>query len=135
MLRFEMDVAVADLAERTIEGVVVPYGEVGRIGGVDYRFARGSVRAARARTPLLVDHDRRRPVGVLEELVDADAGLLGRFRVDATPDGDTALVQAASGSRGSLSLGAEVVASTEDEGVVDVSEALLLEASLLALGA
>ena len=64
MLRFEMDVSAADLGERIIEGVVVPYGELGRIGGVDYRFAPGSVRAARSRTPLLVDHDRARyPAG------------------------------------------------------------------------
>ena len=28
MLRFEMDVVAADMAERTIEGVIVPYGEV-----------------------------------------------------------------------------------------------------------
>lgn len=136
MLRFEMDVSATDLVERTIEGVIVPYGEVGRIGGVDYRFRPGSVRAARARTPLLVDHDRAQPVGVLAELVDGETGLVGRFRVDETAEGDTALVQAASGSRGSLSLGAEVVESTSrDDGVVDVSEALLLEASILALGA
>ena len=136
MLRFEMDVAVADLAARTIEGVVVPYNEVGQIGGASYRFAPGSVRAARARTPLLVDHDRGQPVGVLAELVDGAGGLVGRFSIDATPAGDTALVQAASGSRGSLSLGAELVSSSEAaDGIVDVSEALLMEASLLALGA
>ena len=135
MLRFEMDVAAADLAERTIEGVVVPYNEVGTIAGRNYRFAPGSVRAARSRTPLLVDHDRSQPIGRLEELVETDGALLGRFRVDATPAGDTALVQAASGSRGSLSLGAELVSSSPAGDVIDVSEALILEASLLALGA
>jgi hypothetical protein len=136
MLRFEMDLVAADLTERTIEGVVVPFGEVGRIDGVDYRFAPGSLRAARARTPLLVDHDRGQPIGALAELVETETGVLGRFRVDSTPAGDTALVQAASGSRGSLSLGAELVASSPgDDGVVDVTEALLFEASLLALGA
>ena len=135
MLRFEMDVAAADMGERTIEGVVVPYGEVGRIGGVSYRFRPGSVRAGRSRTPLLVDHDRGQPIGALAELVETETGLVGRFRVDATPAGDQALIQAASGSRGSLSLGAEVVASEEAGDVTDVSEALLIEASLLALGA
>jgi HK97 family phage prohead protease len=135
MLRFEMDVAGANLDERTIEGVIVPYGEVGTIGGTDYRFTPGSVRAARARTPLLVDHDRAQPIGALAELVETESGLVGRFRVDATPAGDQALVQAASGSRGSLSLGAEVVACADAGAIVEVSEALLLEASLLALGA
>jgi hypothetical protein len=135
MLRFEREVLLADLNERTIEGVVVPYGEVGVIDGREYRFKAGSVRLGK-RTPLLVDHDRSRPIGVLAELVDQPAGPLGRFRIDATADGDEALTQAASGSRGSLSIGAEVVRSSiARDGVVDVEAALVLETSLLALGA
>jgi HK97 family phage prohead protease len=135
MLRFEMDVVAADLVERTIEGTVVPYNEVGRIAGVEYRFAPSSIRASRARTPLLLDHDRAQPVGVLAELVDTPTGALGRFKIDPTPAGDTALVQAASGSRGALSVGAEVVSSHEDGGVIEVTAGLLHEVSLLALGA
>ena len=42
MLRFEMDVAATDLAERTIEGRMVPYGEVGMIRR---QASIGSVRA------------------------------------------------------------------------------------------
>jgi HK97 family phage prohead protease len=135
MLRFEMDVAAVDENARTIEGVVVPYNEVGTIAGRGYRFAPGSVRAARSRTPLLVDHDRGQPVGVLDRLTESPRGLLGRFRIDATAAGDTALLQAASGSRGALSIGAELVAARPSGDVIDVDEALLVEASLLALGA
>jgi len=136
MLRFELDLVAADLSERTIEGVAVPYGEVGVIQGKRYRFAPGSIELARARTPLLVDHDRGRPIGVLAELVDGDTNALARFTIDPTQDGDTALVQAASGSRGSLSIGAEVVEATEGtDGVLNVTRALVHETSLLALGA
>jgi hypothetical protein len=135
MLRFEREVLLADLNERTIEGVVVPYDEVGVIAGREYRFKPGSIKLGK-RTPLLVDHDRSRPIGVLAELVDQPTGALGRFRVDATGDGDEALTQAASGSRGSLSVGAEVIRSSiARDGVVDVEAALVLETSLLALGA
>ena len=136
MLRFELDLVAADLAERTIEGVAVPYGEVGTIAGKQYRFAPGSIALARARTPLLVDHDRGRPVGVLAELVDGETSALARFKIDPTQDGDTALVQAASGSRGSLSVGAELVEANEGgDGITDVAKALIHEVSLLALGA
>ena len=135
MLRFEMNVVASDFATRTIEGVVVPYDEVGRIAGVEYRFRPGSIAAARPRTPLLLDHDRGQPVGVLAELVDGPHGAIGRFKIDQTPAGDTALIQAASGSRGALSVGAEVVNSSDVGGVVDVSAGLLHEVSLLALGA
>ena len=135
MLRFERDVLIADLNERTIEGVLVPYEEVGTIAGRDYRFHAGSLRLG-SRVPLLFDHDRSRPIGVLAELVDQPTGALARFRVDTTPAGDEALVQAASGSRGALSVGAEVVRSKiAADGVVDVETGLVLEASLLALGA
>src|SRR5215472_12132551 len=115
LLQLAADVAIADLAARTIEGVIVPYGEVGSIAGTRYRFAPGSLRLARARPPLLVDHDRGRPVGVLAEIVDGDRSALARFTIDGTQDGDTALVQAASGSRGSLSVGAELVEATEGD--------------------
>ena len=135
MLTFEMDVSAADVVERTIEGTIVPYGELGTIGGKQYRFAPGSLALARARTPLLVDHDRGRPIGVLAELTETETGALGRFRVDDTPEGDLALKQAASGSRGSLSVGAELDDVDELDGVFEVKAARMLEASLLALGA
>ena len=130
-----MDVAVADLAARTIEGTMVPYDETAKIGDANYRFRPGSVKLARQRTPLLVDHDRGNPVGVLAELVERDDGVLARFRIDPTPAGDTALVQAASGSRGSLSIGAEVDESVEDGDVNDVTAARVFEVSLAALSA
>jgi|SRR5215471_3161793 len=135
MLKFEADVLIADLHSRTIEGVIVPYGEVGTIAGRDYRFKAGSVRLGR-RVPLLVDHDRGQPIGVLAELVDGPRGALGRFTIDETPAGDAALVQAASGSRGALSVGAEVGRSIMGrDGVVEVEAAAVAEVSLLALGA
>src|SRR5215472_1699025 len=130
MLQFEREVLLADLNERTIEGVIVPFGEVGSIQGRDYRFKLGR------RVPLLVDHDRSRPIGVLAELVEQASGVLARFRVDATPAGDEALTQAASGSRGALSVGAEVIRSTmARDGVVEVEASAVAEVSLLALGA
>lgn len=136
MLRFEMDVSTADLASRSIEGTIVPYGEAAKIGEASYRFLPGSVRLGRSRTPLLVDHDRAAPVGVLAEMVEAETGALARFTVDRTPDGDRALIQAASGSRGALSVGAELDKFEPDaEGVIEVEAARVLEVSLLALGA
>ena len=135
MLRFERDVLIADLAERTIEGVIVPFDEVGTIAGRDYRFRRGSIELG-SRVPLLVDHDRGHPIGVLAELVDQPTGVLARFKIDETPAGDEALVQAASGSRGALSIGAEVIRSRlARDGVVDVEASAVAEVSLLALGA
>ena len=137
-LEFQMDVLAADTEERTIEGLVAPYGEVGTIkGGQRVRFKPGALTLARARTPLLVDHDHSNPIGVLAELVDGEAGPLGRFKVDATPAGDTALIQAASGSRGALSIGAASDKGdyTTVDGVIEIDAARIHEVSLVALAA
>src|SRR5215471_2432122 len=143
LLRFDMDVLAADLLHRSIEGVIVPYGEAAKPSGAPFplRFAPGSIRAARARTPLLLDHDRGRPVGVLAALREGPTGTLATFRIDETPAGDEALTQAASGSRGAFSIGAELEGEIRagQDGVADVdgssSWANVLEVSLLALGA
>jgi HK97 family phage prohead protease len=135
LLRFEMDVALVELEARTIEGVIAPWNETAPIAGQMWRFRPGSIEAARARTPLLVDHNRSAPIGVLAELVDGPAGLLGRFKIDATPAGDEALIQAASGSRGSFSVGLEPVEAENVAGVSDLVRGRLHEVSLMVLGA
>ena len=136
MLRFEIDVTAADQESRVIEGIAVPYGEVASLGGQDYRFTKGSLRAARPRTPLLLSHDSAKPVGVLAALEDTDGGAIARFKIDEGPDGDLALIQAASGSRGGLSIGATVVqADADEDGINVVTEASLFEVSLVTIPA
>src|SRR6187399_3191729 len=135
MLRFEVR-ASADAEARVIEGTVLPYGVPQRIGSGVYRFAAGSLTAARQTTPLVLGHDTNRPVGVLAELAGGDDSATARFRIDATPDGDTALAQAASGSRAGLSIGAEAVDFTAaPDGIIDVTLAHLFEVSLVSVPA
>jgi HK97 family phage prohead protease len=135
MLRFEVQ-ASADTDSRTIEGTVLPYGVPSRIGGALYRFAPGSLEAARSTTPLVLGHDTNRPVGVLAELAGGEDAATARFRIDATPDGDTALAQAASGSRAGLSIGAEAVNwTTGEDGIIEVTLAHMFEVSLVSVPA
>jgi HK97 family phage prohead protease len=135
VLQFTVDVTAADESARTIEGLAVPYGDVAVLNGTRYSFAPGSLALERARTPLLLGHDQSRPVGVLAATTDRDGGLGVRFAIDRTPDGDAALAQAASGSRGGLSIGAEVDTYDEVGGVRVVSAARILEISLVSLAA
>ena len=135
MERLTIDVAAADTARRLIEGVAVPYGEDALIGFDTYRFDPGSVTAARARTPLLLGHDLNSPVGILTGLEDGAGGVRAKFRVDRTPDGDRALAQAQSGSRAGLSIGFEIGASEEIDGIRHVREASIYEVSLVSVPA
>jgi len=136
VLRHVTYVAAADTARRLIEGVAVPYNEAAEIGWARYQFERGSLTPARGRTPFLLGHDPNRPVGVLEALEDGPDGARARFRVDKTADGDTALEQAKSGSRGGLSIGFELERWAElEDGLVSVEAARLYEVSLVSVPA
>jgi HK97 family phage prohead protease len=136
-LELAMDVQAADAERRTIEGTIVPWNVAAVLSdGQRYSFRPGSLELARARPPMILDHDRKQPIGVLAELVTEPDRGLGRFRVDRTAAGDEALTQAASGSRGALSLGATVLEWVDGAGgVVDVIRARLNEVSLLTIGA
>jgi len=136
VLQFDIDVTAADADTRTIEGIAVPYGETANLGGTTYTFDRGSLQPARTRTPLLLGHDRNRPVGVMLELADTPEGAIARFRVDQGAEGDLALEQATTGSRGGLSIGAEIITAEDaGNGIVNVKAAALLEVSLVAIAA
>lgn len=136
MLQFDIDVTAADAETRTIEGIAVPYGETANLGGTTYAFEAGSLKPARTRTPLLLGHDRNRPVGVMTELADTPTGAIARFRVDQGAEGDLALEQATTGSRGGLSIGAEIITAEDNgDGIVNVKAAALLEVSLVSIAA
>jgi HK97 family phage prohead protease len=133
---FYLEIAAADTGRRLIEGVGLPFNTPAPLGFATYRFRPGSIRLARTSTPLLLGHDKNAPAGVLTELEQGSDIARMRFRVDRTPDGDRALVQARSGSRSGLSIGFEVDRSTIGaDGVVDVDEASVYEVSLVSVPA
>jgi HK97 family phage prohead protease len=135
VLKFEVEVASADAESRTISGIAVPYGATADLGGTTYQFLPGSLEQMRDKTPLLLDHRTEKPVGVLTALDDSEDGAVASFSVDQTPDGDAALATAASGSRGGLSIGVNVVEASDVDGVQMVAAASLAEISLVSIPA
>jgi HK97 family phage prohead protease len=87
---------------------------------------------------MILAHNLDRPIGVLVTHASGEAGLSGVFAIDATPDGDTAIAQARSGSRRGLSGGIDVdpdgVTETDDGGLT-VTASRLAEVSQVVLGA
>jgi phage head maturation protease len=139
MFTLEFPVVACDQGARTIEGLGIPFGEVGRaLDGRLYEFPVGAEISSgpRSPAPLTLGHDRNRPVGVTETLAAGEHGLRTSFRVDATPDGDIALVQAASGSRGGISAEFVPVEFVDRaDGVREVSRAEAHAFSLVAIPA
>jgi hypothetical protein len=100
--------SAVDLAGRTIEGILVPFGEVGQpaIDGEGRRVSirRGGLTLA-AEVTGLDTHDRpRREVSRLDRYEVRAEGIWGRLAVDATPAGDQLMAQIAEGKRLGLSV-------------------------------
>jgi hypothetical protein len=143
-LELELDADAApssvDAERRVIEGSVLPFGELG-VATVDgeprrLRYIAGEHVPLRERIPLVLGHDTERPVGVLAELRSSDAELSARFSIDATPDGDAALVQASSGSRAGLSAGMLATAYRDlEDGTLEVSGSTIVHVGLCSMPA
>jgi hypothetical protein len=96
----------ADLDARVLSGVALPYGAEGRTSAGTVIVDAGAVTipADLKRIKLFRDHGRTAPVGYATAADDGPAALSMSFRAAATPDGDTALLEAAEGVRDALSV-------------------------------
>lgn len=127
-----MGALAVDRPARTISGVAVPYGPVGRAGNRRWRFEPGAVTFA-PRAWLLIDHDQAQRRGHVVEHEDTDGGLWVRIAVRRGPAGDRVLALAADGAYRGLSVGlAEDPQTVKDGGVTVVRRAVAHEVSLTA---
>lgn len=141
-----MDALFANVEDRTIRGVVLPYDEASRLsvsGTEPIMFSKGSVSIPRDPTMvgLNVMHDRFTWAGRVSEVDDTDAGLVATFKVADTEEGDEALAAVAAGRLTKLS--AEVTKLVRDgaravsarlSSVALVDEGAFASAALFALG-
>lgn len=110
--RFTMDLPVhqfaVDLTSRTIKGTVLPYGQYARTGGIELRFAPGSLQFADvSRIKLLRDHDPASAIGYATKVTDTRAGMVAEFKVARGTAGDEALVLAEDGVLDGFSVGVD----------------------------
>ena len=106
----DAQIATAALENRTITGLVLPYGPAGStsIGAVTASIGSCRLPPDLSRVKLLSGHTTdpggSTPVGYATAAVESDTGLTMTFHVAATPGGDTALLEAAEGVRDGLSV-------------------------------
>ena len=136
-----------DLERRTITGLVVPWGEIGRSNGQRWRFAAGSLTYdpnQLSRNKMLVDHEFRQSVGHLVRTWSDQVGQWATYKIARGPAGDKALAEAADGAKDGLSVGVGfagddpdlvAVEDPENPGVILVLSAPWRETSLVALPA
>lgn len=101
-------------ADRTITGMLVPYGPAGMTTGGLLTFAKGSIAwSDPKRVKLLREHDQGDVLGYATELDDRDDGLYGTFHVPEGDNGDRALAEASNGLRDAFSVGVQLDDATQ----------------------
>lgn len=135
-------IPLADMEVRTvedrhfIEGICVPWGR--RTDRVEQpeMFSRGAFSdlvASGAKVKLIdYNHDEKRiPVGYSTLIEDRDAGLWARFKINDTPEGDSAIRNTNEGVYGGLSIGFLPRSDRIVDGVRHIDSARLHHVSLV----
>lgn len=96
MIEIEGGEVTASLDDRTITGLLIPYGERGRTNVGQFEVEAGIIRLPA--DPVVVgintDHDRFAPVGRATRVWEEPRGIFASFTIANTPEGDAALADA-----------------------------------------
>lgn len=138
-----LELRVTDAGERTLEGIVVPYGETTFLTAdpAGERFVAGSLNRTvtdrGARVKLFRAHDHSRAVGrAVGWDPDNRRGLWGAFRVAATAAGNEVLDEVREGVLDAFSVGFRPLQARRGrDGVREIVEAALHEVSVAPMGA
>lgn len=109
-VQIEAGTLTANFDDRTISGLLLPYGELGNTNLGKFSVADGVVQIPRdvSVVGLNTDHTRESPVGRAATLTSTPAGIVATFTVANTPEGDAALADAANPAGTRRKLSAEV---------------------------
>ena len=127
-INFDGKILAADIENRTIKGMVVPFGVSGNTSAGAVVFEFGSFQQFKAEEIILnKEHSRTDPLGRgiagSEEIT--PAGISMAFKIAPTTAGTDALIEAAEGLRPAFSIEASADEYTIDKGVMRVSAATL----------
>lgn len=129
---FNSLITAADTGRRIISGQIVPFGEIGNTSVGKVVFEPGSINIkAGTKIKLLLEHDRLKPIGTLQDAIVTDTGIQATFKVVETTRGTDSLIEASSGMRDGLSVGVDVKAAEPRDGVLYVTQCSLREVSLV----
>lgn len=99
-------VLTASASDRTITGLLLPYGQEGstNLGRLTCNAGSITIPDDLSGLVLTVEHEGTRPVGRFTEVIDTAAGMTATFSVARTRAGDDVLEEAAEGLRAALSV-------------------------------
>ena len=131
-LEFSAPITAANVEDKTITGIVVPFGKPGATSMGPVVFELGSINEIDpASVRLLLEHDNRRPIGRAINFTVTPGGINGTFKIAETTAGADALIEASEGLRDGLSIGAMIDAHEIRDGIIHVTSARMIETSLV----
>jgi HK97 family phage prohead protease len=135
-MKITMPVAItaADAESRIIAGRIVSWNAEGNTSAGRTMFEPDSITMAK-NTKLVLQHDTTRPLGKLMSWDQDATGITAEFRIAKTTAGNDALEEAATGLRSDFSVGVDVQAWDNKDGVMAISASNLIEVSLVTDGA
>ena len=143
MIRFNAQLVTLDASadetqpSRTITGLAVPWDVVANLSGDvgPVKFLKGSISVDGPMPKLLEYHDDTRVIGRVTERVASDEGLMFSATLSKTRAADDAMALLADGSISAVSIGAVPLKFKRVDGVMEVSEARMIELSLVSFPA
>lgn len=104
-VRIEAGSLYANVEDRVVTGLLLPYGEIGYTNLGKFSVDPGAFQIPEDPdvVTLNVQHDREEPVGRAVQLQETSAGIVGTFKIAKTVEGDTVLAEIADGTRSKLS--------------------------------
>ena len=132
IINFSADLEASE-SRRIIAGKIVPFdNEIGATSAGKVIFEQGSIQIEEpTKIKLLLEHDAKKPLGRMKNVVEDSSGIFAEFKVSNTTRGTDALIEASEDLRSGLSVGVEVIKGKNKDGVYRVSSARLIEVSLV----
>lgn len=127
-------ITAADAESRIIAGRIVSWNAEGNTSAGRTMFEPDSITMAK-NTKLVLQHDTTRPLGKLMSWEQDSTGITAEFKIAKTTAGNDALEEAATGLRSDFSVGVDVQAWDNKDGVMAISASNLIEVSLVTDGA
>lgn len=128
-IQMPLTITSASADSRMITGRIVTWDEVGSTSAGLTSFLPNSVPTKNVK--LLLEHDRTRPIGRVVSMTSNEQGIDATFKIAETTAGTDALVEAATGLRDGFSIGLNVDAWDNKDGVMVVKAGNLAEVSLV----
>ena len=127
-------ITAADAESRIIAGRIVSWNAEGNTSAGRTMFEPDSITMSK-NTKLVLQHDTTRPLGKLMSWEQDATGITAEFKIAKTTAGNDALEEAATGLRSDFSVGVDVEAWDNKDGVMAISASNLVEVSLVTDGA